>query len=115
MGGQGVEYRGSLSGVAALRVQRRERHRGIDLARVGREELLERVDGGGESGSERARVRRELLHGGGQRCPLARHRLGPRRRIAGEQLLVRRCELRFPRFARLRRGHEARQHRGVVT
>ena len=115
VGGKGVEHRGSLSGMAALRVQGRERHRGIDFARVGREELLERVDRGGEGVGQRARVGRELLHGGGQRCPLARHRLGPRRRIAGEQLLVRRCELRFPRFARLRRGHEARQHRGVVT
>src|SRR5205814_9679269 len=88
VGGEGVEHGGGLSGMAALCVQRRERHCGIDLARVGRQVLLERVDRGCEGGGERARVRRELLHRGGQRPPSAGDRLGPRRRIACEQLLI---------------------------
>ncbi len=114
MDDQRVEHGGGLSRVAALSVQGRERRRRVELTRIGREALLQGVDRGGERGGERARVGSELLHCRGQRSPLARHRLGPRRRIAREQFLVRRRELRVPRLARLGGGHEARQHGGVA-
>ena len=113
VGAKGVEHRRGLVAMTALGVQRCERRRGVDVRRKRGHVFVERADSGCERGSQGRRIGGELLQRGGQRAPPACNRLGPRGRVAREQLLVSRRQLGAACLTGLRRTDQAGQHDGV--